>query len=257
MRTEPAYFGSDGRLLGILDAPSDREAVAGVVICQPIGHEYLTCHRGCRQLALRLVERGFAVFRFDYRGCGDSLGDGSDANWEAWVEDTESAISHLRNRCATVAAIGLRLGANLVAAAGSPDSGSDENLDRVVFWEPVLSGREYLAGLKERHEELVDRYPSRRIDGDAEILGFTFAPSTLSTIEELELVPERVTADRGVLFLTGSRTLGRQVAERGPQLGDGVEHRQVEEPDSWVEKPAIVPAAGIAAIADWLSESGS
>lgn len=251
MQTEPFYFGSDGHLFGVLDAPgSRRRATAGVVISQPIGDEYLNCHRGCRQLALRLVERGFAVLRYDYRGYGDSLGESDDARWEEWVEDTLSAISYLRARCSRIAAIGLRIGASLVASASFRDRG----LDRVVLWEPVMSGGDFLAGLRSRHDELVRRYPSRRVNGAAELLGFRFAPPLASEIERLELAPARVVAERGVLVLTGSGELGRQVAELGPELGRGVEHRHVEEPDSWVARPAIVPAASVAAIVDWLSE---
>ena len=73
----PMYFGSSARkLFGIYEAPMTGSAARGVVICPPWGQEYLRAHRALRLLATRLCNAGFHVFRFDYSGTGDSVGDG-------------------------------------------------------------------------------------------------------------------------------------------------------------------------------------
>ena len=69
----PCQFGPDGQQrLGIYHAP--RASVAGeggVVLCAPIGQEYMRTHRPLRQLALALADAGLHVLRFDYHGTGD------------------------------------------------------------------------------------------------------------------------------------------------------------------------------------------
>src|SRR5437773_7734152 len=70
----PFYFGSPDKLLfGCYHEPSlERRRKCAVVVCQPVGHEYINSHRALRQLAARLCDAGFPVLRFDYYGCGDS-----------------------------------------------------------------------------------------------------------------------------------------------------------------------------------------
>src|SRR5260221_4633500 len=117
------YFrSSDKPLFGCYHEPSaSRLRSCGILICQPIGHEYVNAHRALRQLAVRLAEAGFPVLRFDYYGCGDSSGNTEDASILQWSADISAAISELRRRTGLfrVCMVGLRLGgalATLVAA---------------------------------------------------------------------------------------------------------------------------------------------
>jgi len=75
-KVAPFYFGSPDKLLfGCYHEPTlGRRRKCAVVVCQPVGHEYINSHRALRQLAARLCDAGFPVLRFDYYGCGDSSG---------------------------------------------------------------------------------------------------------------------------------------------------------------------------------------
>ncbi|MBF0509187.1 MAG: hypothetical protein HQK57_09720, partial [Deltaproteobacteria bacterium] len=75
-KIEPFYFGPSGnRLFGCYHKPqSDCHRGCGVVLCYPMGYEYMQSHRSYRRIADRLAGEGYPVLRFDFYGCGDSDG---------------------------------------------------------------------------------------------------------------------------------------------------------------------------------------
>ncbi|MDE2434565.1 MAG: alpha/beta hydrolase [Burkholderiales bacterium] len=101
-------------------------------------------------MADRLSRMGYAVLRFDYRGTGDSYGDDQDVCLRDWTDDVLLAHQELRFRSGVDDCIwlGMRLGATLaVQAASSAPIG----LRRMVLWEPVFDGKQYLADLRASH----------------------------------------------------------------------------------------------------------
>src|SRR2546427_3002506 len=140
-KVAPFYFGSPDKLLfGCYHEPTlGRRRKCAVVVCQPVGHEYINSHRALRQLAARLCDAGFPVLRFDYYGCGDSSGSREEGTILQWLEDVSTAISEVRRRTAVVQVclIGLRLGGTLamIAAAQRADPES------MVLWDPVVRDR--------------------------------------------------------------------------------------------------------------------
>ena len=74
---EPFYFGKSPRaLFGVYHPPkAGMTRKTGVVLCYPMGHEYVYSHRAFLRLAMLLSSAGFHVLRFDFYGCGDSEGD--------------------------------------------------------------------------------------------------------------------------------------------------------------------------------------
>ena len=112
----PMYFGTAGTLFGIYHPPQASPARShAIVLCYPLGHEYLRVHRSFRNLAVALSRLGFPVLRFDYAGTGDSAGDGSDTSLETAQRDLDDAIEEVRRRSglARIAIAGLRLGATI------------------------------------------------------------------------------------------------------------------------------------------------
>src|SRR5687768_16729988 len=113
----PFYFGSSQRpLYGVYHPSKGRTArPVGVVLCYPLGQEYMRAHRAFRQLATLLTKNGFPVLRFDYAGTGDSAGDGSAGSVATWVEDIGAAIDELKDTAGVsrVSLVGLRAGGAL------------------------------------------------------------------------------------------------------------------------------------------------
>ncbi len=156
----PVHFGSSRRLLyGAYHAPATAPArPAGVVLCNPLGHEAVRAHRAFRQLANLLAQARYHVMRFDYYGTGDSAGDGDDARLHGWIEDVSSAADELKDTAGVskVWLLGLRFGATLALLATQ----ERRDVDGVIAWDPVVSGAGYLRQLAAMHVDyLRDELP--------------------------------------------------------------------------------------------------
>jgi pimeloyl-ACP methyl ester carboxylesterase len=189
---QPFYFGSSQQqLFGVYHAPARGGARnAGVVLCHPLGHEYLRAHRAFRNLAVALAEQGFHVLRFDYFGSGDSGGEGEDTSLDRCIADLGIAIDELKDMSGVskVSLIGLRLGATFAALAARKRL----DIDRLVLWDPVLDGRRYLAELASLQRAwLEDRMGSRarRPDGAGEMLGFPVTSAARDQLAAAAVLP--------------------------------------------------------------------
>lgn len=256
----PFYFGKEGRkLFGCFHEPPERGVRrCAVLVCQPLGHEYINSQRALRQLATRLAEAGFPVLRFDYYGCGDSAGEAEQGSITRWLEDISSAVAELRARAGTfqVCVIGLRLGATLAVFAGSRQ-GHFENL---ILWDPVVTGKGYLRELISLQEEMLRfrRRPkrSKKFQGCTEVLGFPLARLLCAQLEELNLTKITEKPAARVLIVQNARAdhencLKRHLVETRAQ----VEHRTVEAPEIWLPTPdgsLLVPAQVLQSMASWL-----
>jgi pimeloyl-ACP methyl ester carboxylesterase len=266
IRTEPFYFGRGERLFGVLDAPASEDGAApSVLICQPFGHEYVWCHRACRQLALRLAGAGCTVLRFDYDGCGDSLGESHEADLERWVGDAAQALDELRARRARprvpMHAVGLRLGAAVAALACERLGG----VERLVLWEPVLDGRAHLLELARLHAEHEARQgwsageslAAAGLAGGREVLGFALSPALLRDLEALDLrAPARPPAPHVCLLRSRGEACGWAASLA---QGAHVEELCIEEAGPWIVEPykLAMPVKSLAAIAERLAGSAA
>ena len=186
----PFYFGpADAPLFGSFHAPETTARTTGVLLCQPLGHEYIRAHRTFNQLAAGLARAGFPVLRFDYSGTGDSSGADEMGSVKRWMADVHSAIDELKDTAsvATVAVLGLRLGASIALAAAErrPD------VSRLVLWDPVVEGRVYLAELERLQREWLKGRPGSHLlsfgRGDDEIFGFPMPHQLRQEIEAIDL----------------------------------------------------------------------
>ena len=194
----PLYFGPREELFGVCRVPGQRRAASaqstGVLFCYPLGHEYFRSHWAFRLLSNFLLQRGVPVFKFDYYGTGDSLGEMDDADVARWVRDVHSAAAEFKTRAgiSTLSLVGLRFGAVLAATAveeGLP-------VEDLVLWDPVVGGSSHLAEIKRVHTDLVkswtNLYPfpteaSLEIDPD-EIVGIRFPKRLQQQIETTSLL---------------------------------------------------------------------
>ncbi len=187
------YFGPEKQpLLGFHHPPtgvSIRESA--IVICHPIGHEFIKSYSAIRTLAQHLAARGNHVFRFDYSGTGDSSGPSDEISVSQWISDIEQACVEIREITGIdrLCLIGVRFGALLAyAASGSPD------ICKLVMVNPVLDGSDYLGRLTAMHEKMLvdeDRFyfNSSSIKAtEDELLGHPFPLSLRNEMKALSAV---------------------------------------------------------------------
>lgn len=194
----PRYFRQDGQpLFGVFHPARSRSSSADcVLMCPPIGHEYIRSHWALRSLASSLARESMNVLRFDYLGIGDSAKDVSDVgSLETWVDDTCDAAVELLDEVGesdkSITIVGLRFGAAIATSAASQlaDDGIGTNL---ILWEPVFNGRQFLAELRSMHRQMLDLWVTKttteNTDSHEEILGFRYARTLLEEIETTDLL---------------------------------------------------------------------
>jgi len=187
---KPFFFGPSAQpRFGLLHPPSgETTRRAGVLLCYPGVQEYNISHWAFRKLAGMLSRAGFPVLRFDWAGTGDSAGDSDSGRVATWLEDVAMAAQELQDSAEVerVSVVGMRLGAALAARAVASGLSAED----LVLWEPVLSGRKYLAEMDalDRHE--LERLLHEGPSGDAELGGYPFSKATRADLEALDAAAE-------------------------------------------------------------------
>ena len=187
------YFGNpDQALFGVYHQPRGRAQTPtrAVVICPPIGQEFVRSHMALRLLAKQIARRGTHVLRFDYQGIGDSFGDLEDVHsLQQWESNITDAVDHLKQVAGanSVMLVGLRTGASLahrVAAEYAP-------INSLLLWEPVLDGGAYLETLRSMHREMLDLWVCKMKTENSgraeEFLGSVYARSLVRELESMKV----------------------------------------------------------------------
>jgi pimeloyl-ACP methyl ester carboxylesterase len=150
---EVAFHGRGGTLAGTLKLPDGNGPFPAVV--QGPGWLGLRGARLYQPYHDALLDAGFAVLAFDYRGFGDSGGDARYLDPWAQVEDWRSANTYLETRPeidpSKIGAFGSggTGGANAIAVAAT-----DPRVGAVVSQVPIADGREWLKRMRREHEWL-------------------------------------------------------------------------------------------------------
>ncbi len=248
-------------LFGILHYPPAESAGGeGIVIAPPFANEYFRSYRSNKVLADRLAKLGYFVLRFDYSGTGDSAGDDEDMSLVRWREDLQTSMAQLQEEAGVerIHLVGRRIGAALcIEASTKPE------IQRVVLWDPVLNGRDYLAEIKEDHEEFIGMY--RRVHRDMkefqsdlyrfEALGQCFPGDLVDEIETLDLDSALSLSHVRACLIDSSEDQRLQAsAQVLEKAGAHIDYRQVVDP--WAKDPVnpirvYLPNAILRAITDW------
>lgn len=221
----------------------------GIVYVHPFGEEMNKARRMAALQSRRLAAAGYAVLQIDLYGCGDSDGDFGDATWDAWRADVRAAVAWISERMPEPVSLwGLRLGATLAAdLAREPEL----HVDRLVLWQPVASGEQFLAQFLRLHlaaEMLAEGAAQTGVRdlraalarGESlEIGGYELHPELASAIESLKLA-ELVPAVKTVQWLDVS-------AQPEPRLSPASQ-RAVE---AWRAKGLAVQAAAVTGEPFW------
>ncbi|HLF25331.1 MAG TPA: alpha/beta fold hydrolase [Anaerolineae bacterium] len=258
---EAFYFGApDSPLFGYYHAPAAGPRALGLVLCHPMGHEYVRAHRAMGQLAIRLARAGFPALRFDYTGCGDSAGSDELGDIHRWQADITAAIDALRKHSGarSIGLIGLRLGAALAATVAAQRA----DIATVVLWEPIVEGQAYLHELRELHQDKLWHFLGKAQqaaprDHPTELMGFPLPATLCSQIEAMDLLA-LVQKPLGHVFIVQreEQPSVARFSEHLTQLGARVQLQQMDSPMIWTEDPdkGLVPHHTLQAIIKWLSE---
>jgi amino acid adenylation domain-containing protein len=203
---EVFQFGHDRGLYGVLHLvpPGSTEGWPrrAALICAPVGAESVRAGFVLQRLASQLAALGVPTMRFDYFGCGDSLGEGKSATLGRWQRDVAEALVELKRRtgAAEIAAVGVRLGAPLLCRAAR-----SQQVDRLVLWDPVCDGAAHHASLRELHRRYLRSVRQLRlgrrapvIEGGEELLGSVYSSEALRELDDLVLTLATLTRHDGV-----------------------------------------------------------
>ncbi|MEO5590624.1 MAG: alpha/beta fold hydrolase [Gemmatimonadaceae bacterium] len=261
---EPLFIhGSRGAIFGWLHAPSSYERrAAAIVLCPPLGYEYVCAHHSFRELAVQLADAGFFVFRFDYYGTGDSSG-----RWDepgqvaAWMDSIDAAIDEVKtiSRCRQVSVAGLRLGGTL--ALMSAEARTD--IDSVVLWCACPSGRSYARDIKMLSATLAQAEPVSVVapsypgfDPSAvEAVGFALSGATIEDLNQLK--PDeisRCSAERVLMIERNDLKPNDQLARCIAGTGTTVDRVMLPGYQEMMVMPldSVTPQGMLSAISGWL-----
>ena len=258
---EPLFFGPAARpRFGWIHRPASGDARAGLIICDPFGYEAVCAHRSLRHFAEAVGAVGVAALRFDYDGTGDSAGSDRDpGRLTEWVTSIRDAIDTLRARTGVerIFVLGVRLGAALAVLAAR----DRRDVDGVIAFAPVVSGRAYLRELRALQMSLgiaappIGHTPSA---DEREAVGFVLTPETLESVGQIDLAKTDTRPARQVLLLERDDLPGPDAwATAMSEAGTGVTRLRLPGYASMVLDPhnAIVPEAVIRAATDWIANA--
>jgi len=260
-RVRPFYFGPPSRrIFACYHEPLPGVARdLGVVLCYPMGDEYLLSHRTFRRLATQLSQNGFAVLKFDYYGCGDSAGDPEESNVATCIEDIAAAASELQRRhgCRKIGFVGLRLGATLCYVASAS---VQRDVYALILWEPVVQGGPYLDDLEASYAKRVRDLQLTPGVNEGNHFGYPVSQRMQTDLRQLDLRNFRAKPAENVLILTYD---DETPPTRGLVSGlerEGVTCRcdRVVGSRFWVQdvNRVLVPKPTIDSILHWIFEIG-
>lgn len=244
MALNPVFFGESTRqLFGMYD-PAATDGAHGAVLCAPWGQEYLRAHPSMRHLSRLLARAGVHAFRFDYGGTGDSAGSDLDGSPSRWIADVHSAIEELKDTADVrkVSLIGLRLGAAVAVMTAK----ARRDIHRLVLWDPVFDGAEYLRELAPSPPSFPLETRGFLVSQDAyadigSIAGDTFTGPLPRTLVVSTQSPDACRALERVLRSSGTEVVSEYRAG----------------PGAWVEIGTFgasgMPVAALQEIARWVS----
>lgn len=129
------------KIFSVLHEPDERLEDSGVLMIHPFAEEKLWAGRVTTRLVRSLAEGGLPVFRFDFRGHGDSDLDHSEMLWETLLADAHAAAEYFRKTHAIkeLHLCGIRFGGTLAL-----NFASELGAASVGVVNPLFSGHAYI-----------------------------------------------------------------------------------------------------------------
>jgi pimeloyl-ACP methyl ester carboxylesterase len=212
-------------------------------------------------LAQQLSKSGLHVLRFDFSSCGDSNDLDPAGNLVAWMDDLQCAIEELKDgsNVAHIGLIGLRLGGSIAMLV----SARRRDVDLLVMWDPVISGKDYIDELRNRQSQWlqgsfagISQCPESANDNVFNEI--TLTQSMRTNLESLDLFSIELQSTDILIIDTqatgGTESLYYKLRQFNPQT----EFRKVHAPAVWLKSQdqadnLNVPTNVIAEIGDWVT----
>lgn len=249
LERRPFFFGPDERsLFGWYHAPTTgARGDLAVVVCPPLGHEYINSHRAMRHLTDAIARAGIPALRFDYDGTGDSAGSDEDpGRIQAWLRSIHAAVEMLRalSGCTRIVLAGARAGATLAACAAA-----EMDVEGLVLWIPVVRGRAYLRELK-----ALQLTGATRDSPDFEPAGFVYADETRRDLNAINLEQTLPKTSRVLIVVRDDMPQETKLADSWRAAGIDVQQIAAPGYNEMYGPPheSIVPQEAIGAIVQWL-----
>ncbi|QID18527.1 hydrolase 2, exosortase A system-associated [Nitrogeniibacter mangrovi] len=139
----PMFLDLNGRRLFTLQIVPTGPITGALLYLPPFAEEMNRCRSHVVSQARALAARGYHTLILDPYGTGESEGEITDADWDAWRLDAlEAARWLVAETSAPLTLWGIRTGALLAAELVA--SGDTPPLQQVLFWQPVLDGKLFL-----------------------------------------------------------------------------------------------------------------
>lgn len=275
---EPFFLQTNsGERFCLYHAPHPDKKCRGVFIyVHPFGEEMNKSRRMAALQSRAFAAMGFGVLQIDLFGCGDSTGEFGNARWDVWKQDLSVAKKWLETCTdAPLSLWGLRLGA-LLALDFARSSGSA--IDRIILWQPVLSGPSFLTQflrLRLANEMLAaDIDPKKKTGTDTmraslkagnmlEVAGYDLAPDLAAAIDSLnaaELVVTRSPVHWFEIVSEPTRSMtpaGSKVANAWKQAGVELHVHTVTCLPFWVTQEISECAELVSSTSNILNEAAS
>lgn len=250
----PLYLGdAEAPLLGMHHRPaSGTDNGRGVLICNPVFMEATKAYWSLKRLSDSLAEAGYHVLRFDYYATGDSSGESAKGRVADWIQNIRQATRRLQDLSGAdrVSIVGLRFGASLAAMTDVID------VEQLVLWDPIVSGKTYLDALQNRQRNIQGHENEYRSD---ELLGYACPSGLRESIAAVDLLAEFPSSAEDITLIT-SQDLAQYNALESALVGSGYRCRKILaedvccEIDERASLSAFLPGPSLVAVRAVLTE---
>lgn len=261
------------RLFALLFHPAPTTSIQGVILHFPAFAEEMNKSRAMVVAQARsMADEGYIVLLPDYFGTGDSSGDFSEASWQDWLEDMRYCLSWLKNQYdAQLTLWGLRLGALMALELASEET---TNISRLLLWNPVLQGEQFMAqflrlrlansmmygGAKEKVADL-KQYLDK--DGVLEIAGYQLSAALFQQVNAIKAKTFTLPSVTDILWTDVAGTMkplavpAQALVDQWRIAGIDVDVKQVEGAQFWNTQEISRADQLIEATTGWLKASHS
>lgn len=156
---ESIVFEIEGqKLFGIMHLPLNQKKAPAVLMCHGLAGNKTGRFRIYVNLAKELAREGIASLRVDFRGCGDSDGEFSEATVNGFVKDAQVSLDHLINHPGIdpkrIGIFGRSFGAAIALMAAH----QCKTVKSIVLWAPLYDTEQWQKKWQYFNEESTSDY---------------------------------------------------------------------------------------------------